>query len=168
MLSHAIYVCGADQLDSFTSATHIIRIVNPTVGDLRPAWFNGDYLQLNFGDVISKADARAYNTRPARTKDILLSLDFSRRAWMANNATVLVSCDYGASRSPALAYVLWADKLGLGRELEAFTHILNIRAEAVPNNLVVSLGDFVLNRNKSLIEPLNEFNQSIMASLGLL
>ena len=168
MQNHSIIVCGADELDSFSTATHIIRIVNPKVGDSRPKWFKGDYLQLNFGDVVSDADAHEFNTLPPTINDICQTLEFSRQAWKVNNATVLVSCDYGASRSPALAYVIWADKIGPGRELEAFTHIIDIRPEAIPNNLVVSLGDMVLKRNNALTKPLKDFNQSIMANLGLL
>lgn len=168
MQNHSIIVCGADKLDSFSTATHIIRIVNPKVGDSRPKWFKGDFLQLSFGDVVSDADAEAYNTRPATINDICQSLEFSRQAWTVSNSTVLVSCDYGASRSPALAYVILADKMGPGRELEAFTHIINIRPEAMPNILVVSLGDLVLKRNNALTKPLRDFNQSIMTTLGLL
>ncbi len=168
MQNQSIIVCGADELDNFSKATHIIRIVNPKVGASKPVWFKGDFLQLSFGDVVSDADAHAYNTLPPTVDDIYQALDFSRKAWAVSNSTLLVSCDYGASRSPALAYVIWADKMGPGRELEAFTHIINIRPEAVPNILVVSLGDMVLKRNNSLTKPLSEFNQSIMEALGLL
>ena len=167
MEDQTIAVCAAEEINRFTAVTDLIRIVNPSVQASKPSWFNGDYLQLNFGDVISEVDARSCNTHAPNINDIQSALEFTRNAWMNNNAMVVVSCDYGASRSPALAYVLWADKLGVGRELEAFTHILNIRPEAVPNNLVVYLGDLVLKRNNSLLKPLYDFNKMMMKSLGL-
>jgi predicted protein tyrosine phosphatase len=161
-----IAICGSDELDDYKgqSFTHIIKIVNPGLSNLRPPWFLGEYLQLCFGDVVSKADAQNCKTIAPSIVDIQSALDFSRKALSIEKSSIIISCDYGASRSPALAYVIWADKLGPGREQESFDDVMSIRPEAVPNNLVVSLGDILLKRNGALTKPLQDLNISIMAS----
>jgi len=78
----------------------------------------------------------------------------------------LVSCAYGASRSPALAYVFIADQLGAGRETEAFRMILSLRPNAVPNGLVVRIGDALLKRGGALLQPLQELYEKINAELS--
>ena len=97
--------------------------------------------------------------------DIQQGVEFWRRAWAVPGSKILVSCDHGASRSPALAYVFIADQLGPGREAEAFSVTLDIRSIAVPNGLVVRLGDKVLQRNGALLAPLKDFYAKINAEL---
>jgi predicted protein tyrosine phosphatase len=162
-----IAICGSDELNHYKgqSFTHIIKIVNPGVSNVRPPWFLGEYLPLSFGDVVSNADAQNYNTIAPSIEDIQSALDFSRKALSIEKSSIIVSCDYGASRSPALAYVIWADKLGPGREQEAFDYIMSMSPEAVPNNLVVALGDLLLKRNGALTKPLQNLNISIIASI---
>src|SRR5689334_5575730 len=67
-----------------------------------------------------------------------------------SESKILVSCDQGASRSPALAYVFIADQYGMGRETEAF----NLR-----------LGDTFLKRGGALLSPLKAFYARINAEL---
>lgn len=81
---------------------------------------------------------------------------FIRIAWTVKESKVLVSCDYGASRSPALAYLFIADQLGVGREAEALSLILRIRPHTIPNIMLVRLGDTVLNRHGKLMRPLRD------------
>jgi predicted protein tyrosine phosphatase len=80
---------------------------------------------------------------------------------MEIGSKILVSCDYGASRSPALTYVIIADALGQGREKEALKLVLKIRPEAMPNSMVVLLGDELLERSGALMEALREFNAEL-------
>lgn len=159
----SIRICSYWELELFAEsrATHLITIANPGVTRHPPEWFAGEYLQLWFGDVVSEADAHQYKTRAPGIEDVKKALLFSRVAGHMNDPRLLVSCDYGASRSPALAYVLLADQYGEGREGEAFEKILVIRPEAVPNLLVVRLGDTLLGRSGKLLGPLNEYFDSI-------
>jgi predicted protein tyrosine phosphatase len=92
-------------------------------------------------------------------------VEFFRKAWSTPDSKILISCDQGASRSPALAYVLIADQAGPGREIEAFGVILDIRPVAVPNGLVIRLGDEFLQRNGALLTPLKEFYAKVNAEL---
>jgi predicted protein tyrosine phosphatase len=166
--SQRLFVCGADELDrhQLPPPTHLITVANPGAAPSRPSWFKGEHLQLFFGDVISEADAAQCRTKAPTLEDVRRALGFFRGAWRTLHSVVLVSCSYGASRSPALAYVFLADQLGVGREAEAFAVMLNIRPNAVPNDLVVRLGDRLLERPGALLAPLRELYRSINAGLA--
>ena len=160
---HHIWVCSATELEQFKSIqlTHLITIANPGNTAATPPWFTGEHLQLHFGDVISEQDARDCSTRPAGVADARQGIVFFRVARQLGDARLLITCDYGASRSPALAYVLRSDQLGVGYESEALRDVLAVRPEAVPNSLVVSLGDQLLERQQSIIQPLVHYYQQI-------
>jgi predicted protein tyrosine phosphatase len=162
-----LFVCGFDERSGYQSRriSHFVCVANPSAVSSKPSWFNGEQLQLKFGDVVSEADARSLKTTAPSIDDIRQALQFFRSAWSDSNSRILVSCDYGASRSPALAYVFIADQLGAGRETEAFRLLLEIRPDAVPNGLVVRLGDVYLKRGSALIAPLKELYAKINAEL---
>lgn len=165
---HNIWVCGATEVEQFRSKhlTHLITIANPGSPITAPAWFSGDHLQLYFGDVISEQDARACRTKAASADDIQQAIVFYRVARQLGNARLLVTCDYGASRSPAVAYLLRADQLGPGYEAEALRDILAVRPDAVPNMHVVNLGDLLLGRQGALTQPFREYLQQIEMAGG--
>jgi predicted protein tyrosine phosphatase len=165
--SQRLFVCGADELERHQGPpiTHLVTVANPGAVPSRPPWFRGEHLQLLFGDVISEADAVQCRTKAPSLEDIRRALGFFRDAWRTRHSVVLVSCSYGASRSPALAYIFLADQLGEGREAEAFATMLKIRPNAVPNDLVVRLGDRLLERQGALLQPLRELHKRINASL---
>ena len=157
---HAIRVCGADELHVYSDKrlTHLITIANPGVIKHPPDWFSGEHLALSFGDVVSESDALQCKTKAASSDDIRQSIVFFRAARkQQETVSLLITCDYGASRSPALAYVLLADQYGDGYEVDALNSLLAIRPDAVPNLLVVSLGDQLLRRNGALLAPLQDY-----------
>lgn len=157
---HSIKVCSADEVDTYVAKglTHLITIANPGVVKRPPEWFSGEHLALSFGDVVSEKDARQCNTKAATNDDIRQSIVFFRTARkQLESVSLLITCDYGASRSPALAYVLLADQYGSGNELEALNTLLAIRPIAVPNLLVANWGDQLLRRNGALLSPLKEY-----------
>jgi len=162
-----LLICGADERDKSnrSSVTHIVSIANPGAGNSKPSWFNGAHLQLWFGDVISEADAKRCKSRAPTVEDIQNAVSFFRTAWRQGRSRILVTCDYGASRSPALAYIFIADQMGNGREPEAFEVLLNLRPDCLPNGLVIRLGDSCLNRQGALIAPFKEFQAKINAEL---
>lgn len=164
---HRLFVCGFNELAEFRSQkiSHLVSIANPGAAQGKPSWFKGAHLQLWFGDVISEVDAKRCKTTAPDLQDVRRAVEFFRKAWLAPASKILVSCDHGASRSPALAYVLMADQFGPGREAEAFGALLDIRPVAVPNGLVVRLGDRLLQRNGALLGPLKEFYAKINAEL---
>jgi predicted protein tyrosine phosphatase len=165
-----LIICGSDEIDLYRThcVTHIIRVVNPGVPPSCPSWFTHDYLQLSFGDVVSEADARSYRTKAPHQADIKIAIDFCRTARLQDGSRILVSCDYGASRSPALAYVILADQMGPGRESAALEEILSIRPDAVPNIMVVAIGDELLGRDEELLSALKALFEKISASIEML
>ena len=154
-----VFICGIDEREKFRSQqiTHIISIANPGAVFEKPSWFGGEHIQLWFGDVASEADAERCHTKAPTAQDVQEAIAFFRKSYVHPRFKILVSCDYGASRSPALAYVLLADKYGAGHEPEAFQHVMSIRPTAVPNSLVIRLGDAALDRHGDLLKPLKEF-----------
>lgn len=165
-----ILICGITEVDDYKNKgiTHIIRVVNTSVENIRPAWFKGEYLQLCFGDVISEADAINCKTKAPNVSDLNTALAFSRSAFTSESSRILITCDYGASRSPAVALVILADYLGEGKEREALQQVLEVRPDAVPNNYVVVLGDALLKRNGALRASLDNLYNEIMCVCGAL
>lgn len=164
-----LFICGADEIDGYCThgITHLIRIVNPGISFSCPVWFKQEYLQLSFGDVVSEADARACRTKAPDLNDIRQAIVFCRLAYLQKESRVLISCDYGASRSPALAYVILADHMDPGQECEALEGILKIRPDSVPNSRVVMIGDKLLGRNGTLMSALRALYSEIESSLEL-
>jgi predicted protein tyrosine phosphatase len=160
-----IFVCGFDERDEYRSRqiTHVLCVTNPTVHWSKPAWFNGELQELFFGDVISEADAKNWKTTAPTAADVRYALEFLHSAWDVPHSRILITCDYGASRSPALAYVFIADQLGPGREAEALGQVLEIRPDAVPNGQVVRLGDALLGRSGALLRPLRQLHAKLNA-----
>lgn len=158
-----INICSYNERDNYRSQniTHLITIANPGADNDAPTWFAGEHLSLWFGDVVSEADARQCNTKAASSDDIKQAIIFFRLARQQPDYNILISCDYGASRSPALVYVLLADQYGLGRESEAFNEVLSIRPESVPNKLVVQIADQLLARQGQLLAPLLEYFKTV-------
>ena len=160
---HQIWIYGDYEITDkqSTPLTHAIIISNPETTRRPPVNFTGDCLHLCFGDVVSPQDAAQCRTKAANLADIRQAVIFYRVARLQKHSSLLVSCDYGASRSPALAYVLLADLYGAGRESEALKSIIGIRPESVPNRLVVELGDILLDRNGALRAALKEYYQQL-------
>jgi predicted protein tyrosine phosphatase len=167
LFQQRLFICGADERAGYESRqiSHLVSIANSGAAPSKPAWFGGAHLQLWFGDVISEADAKRCNTIAPSVEDIQRAVEFVRGAWVARDSKILISCDQGASRSPAMAYVLIADQYGAGHEAEAFSRMLEIRPVAVPNGLVVRLGDTFLRRGGALLAPLKELYAKINAEL---
>jgi predicted protein tyrosine phosphatase len=146
------------------AATHLLSIANPGAQIAKPTWFTGKHLCLFFGDVVSEADARQCNTTPPAIHDIANAVQFARSA-RTSRGELIIHCEYGASRSPAMAYVIVADRLGIGCEAQALDTVLELRPGALPNKLVVALGDKFLDRGGKLIQPLKDFYAEVNREL---
>jgi len=158
-----LIVCAVDEVANFVkdSITHIVSIRNPGAPSARPPWFKGPFLELHFGDVDSAEDAKACNSLPPNADHIRDAIHFSRDSFRSSDAKTLVFCDYGASRSPALAYVLLAAHFGPGKEQECFETILAIRPVAIPNTYIIRLGDALLVRHGALIGPNKNYQEKL-------
>ena len=167
MLYPKLIICAVTEVDNFISqsVTHLISIRNPGSPSACPAWFKGNYLELFFGDVISEPDAQACKTLPPTTKHVKDALHFASSALTSQSGKLLIFCDYGASRSPALAYVVLAATVGPGREKECLQCIVNIRPDAVPNLYVVRLADSYLARKGALLAPCQNYVKKLFQNL---
>ena len=163
-LNSEITICGRQEAAGLRdeTATHLLSIANPGAPVARPSWFTGKHLCLFFGDVVSAADA--CNTTGPGIEHIASALQFARTAWSLHGR-LIIHCEYGASRSPGLAYVLIADRLGPGCEAQALKCVLELRPCALPNKLVVEIGDRFLNREGELVKPLREFYAEVNREL---
>ena len=160
-----LFISGAAERSLFRGISHLITVANPGAVQEKPDWFQGEHLPLWFGDVTSTADARRRKTEAPTLDQIQSAVEFFREAWGRPDSRILVSCNYGVSRSPALAYLFIADCLGAGREAEAFKRMLEIHSIALPNRLVVRLGDAFLGRRGALLPPLKKLYAEINEEL---
>ena len=160
-------ICGRHEAAALRdgSATHLLSIANPGARIERPRWFDGKHLCLFFGDVVSPADAEQFGTMAPCLDHVARAVEFSRNAWHMPNGKLIIHCEYGASRSPGLAYVLIADRLGPGSEEEALRRMFELRPNALPNKLVVDVGDKFLGRSGELLKPLRAFYARINREL---
>jgi predicted protein tyrosine phosphatase len=138
--------------------THVVSMLDPRIEPWRVPTFPGtpSVLQLFFYD----DDELELQTEPldACLGTILAFLkefiDLPRQ-----DKRLLVHCHAGASRSPAVAYVLFAMKLGEGREPEAFDQLLGRTTKPWPNRHLVEIADGLLQRHGRLLGPLDEYRR---------
>jgi len=154
-----ISITAADRVFAFRNreVTHLVGISNPASEARIPEWFKGTHLGLKFGDVVSELDARRCGTRLADSNQIQQAVEFARAASSEKDSPMLVYCDYGASRSPALAYVMLAAVSSHGLEEDCSRRIL-IREET---QFPTKIGDEVLKRNRALLKPVYRHHRSL-------
>jgi len=168
-IAERLVICGVDEVSKYRyhHITHMLSVTNPKTKTIRPKWFTGEHLELYFGDVISASDAAQCKTIAPSIDDVARAVNFMSSAWSVSGSKVLIQCDYGASRSPALAYVAFTNEMGVGSEEKAFQAVLDIQPSAVPNMLIVQLGDEFLKRNGALLIPLYEHYKQITKEFTL-
>jgi predicted protein tyrosine phosphatase len=159
-----IFVCPRD----WTYATerfkpdHMISLQNPgaDISDLRPAWVRPEnhYVEYFF-DIDDLKDSEAPTER--HVKGIIEWL--LPRCHSHSEVQLLIHCDAGLGRSPAIAYIAWSIFLGAGREQEAFEHLKKscLESRITPNTTIVAHADRILQRHGALIKPVTEWNRTI-------
>jgi predicted protein tyrosine phosphatase len=81
--------------------------------------------------------------------DIKTILSFTQE--LPENARLLIHCQAGVSRSPAIAYAVVCQHGIAGQELEGLNHIKSIRPYIVPNGLIIEWADRLLARKGELL-----------------
>ena len=150
-------ICGLNELGSFQDAavTHVLSILDP--GHPDPADFSSyaphKRLTLRFDDIIDPAPGML----PPEREHIEQLLAFGEGLATAGSdplSHLLVHCHAGISRSTASMTILLA-KAWPAREADAlFAHVREIRPQAWPNSLMISLADDLLGRNGELNDAL--------------
>ena len=141
--------------------THLVSLQDPgaQVAHLRPPWVPADnHLIRFFRDDGDPSDPEG-PTRPV-IESIVEWL--SERCAAGSAVRLMVHCNAGMSRSPAVGYLAWAIHLGPGREMEAYQRMLwsCVRPFIAPNAAVVELADDILGRDGALCRPLNRWAES--------
>lgn len=126
--------------DPDTRPKKIVRFHRPNPPDL---------LVLKFVDLDEPAPA-PHDIRPElrlpSVDDLKAALAFDRE-----DASLLIHCHAGISRSTAIALAILSQRLGPGKESEAMDELLRIRPEAVPNLHIIRLADEILGRTGRLL-----------------
>ena len=78
----------------------------------------------------------------------------------AHQGDLLIHCQTGISRSTAIAFTLYAYRLGIGKETEALNYIAAVQPQAIPNQWIVELADIALKRGGRLIQTLRNYRRS--------
>lgn len=130
--------------------THVVSIGG--YGAVIPDGFEehpGPKLRLTFDDVL-EAGPGSFAARP---EDLLRLVEFARGIPDAGSK-VLVHCEAGISRAPAVAFVLLCSMMEPGTEEDAMGMIRTLAPSAVPNPRIVELGDRALCRQGALMRAL--------------
>ena len=114
-------------------ATHVISITDGKLAFIHPSIPTDYILRIKFDDVLN-------TTHPLAPKLHHIERIAFWVQTLPSNATLLVHCEAGISRSSAIAWFAYVLRNG-GSPASAFKHILGVRPQAVPNNLVADLID---------------------------
>ena len=146
-------ICGVEELPDQKGKpwTHVISIRDKlfkqdskhrlTVQSVAPE------AQYHFAFFEDTTD-RSHPDAPSRV-DVEKILDFTRD--LSSEAKILVHCQGGVSRSPAIAYAIVCQHNNPGQECEGLNYIKSIRPWIVPNKLIVEWADQLLERGGQMV-----------------
>ena len=145
-------ICGLDELATLSSsATHLLSILDPDFPDPPSAPEEVQArLCLRFHDIITP-EPGLIAPEPHHI-DALLA--FGRRLGSGDDSHLLVHCHMGVSRSPAAMAALLAQANPEEDEQALISHIADLRPQAWPNLLMVTLADEQLHRGGRLVAAL--------------
>jgi predicted protein tyrosine phosphatase len=136
----------------------VITIEDPRTPNSRRLRFHSTphppHLVLRFEDL----DQPHERIETASMDHIQATLEFGREH---RDAKLLVHCHAGIARSTAAALAIIADRLGAGRELDALRAMLLLQLEAVPNLLIISHADRLLDRGGRLLQVVTDWDAGL-------
>jgi predicted protein tyrosine phosphatase len=159
-----IFVCPKD----WTFATgrftpdHMVSLQNPDadVSDIRPPWILPENHYIGyFYDV----DVLDHGQAPSAEAVKSLIEWLTPRCGPSSEARFIIHCDAGLGRSPAVAYIAWSLHFGAGHEQEAFEAMKQscLNNQLIPNSIIISHADEILQRHGALKKPLSAWNQKV-------
>jgi predicted protein tyrosine phosphatase len=161
--SPRITICGIRELGEHSAAgvTHVLSILGPNSPD--PPEFTAfaphRRLNLRFHDVIEPQPDQIAPTR----EDVERLLVFGQEVAETPEAHLLVHCHAGVSRSTAAAALILMQanpEWSAGAALDA---IAEIRPRALPNLLILELGDVLLGRNGEIAAAVSTIYRRVLA-----
>ena len=126
--------------------------------EIRPHWIAES---AHYTDCFLDLEDAGFRSAPSRWQVENLILWLRRR--VHEESRFLIHCHAGRGRSPAAGYIAWAMLLGPGSEQEAFDRMVEscMETELLPNRLMVTLADEILDREGRLSAPLLDWNNSV-------
>lgn len=135
-----------------THIAGVISILDPRTNSY-PEYdsFQGKKLQLRFEDFA----ANKVSISPPNSKHILSIIN-----WITENNLfvvpddkfILIHCTCGVSRSPTVQYIIRCIQAGHKHEMTAVKRLKLQSPNCIPNKLLISLADHILNRSGSMIK----------------
>jgi predicted protein tyrosine phosphatase len=150
-LSFGLTICGIPELDAHcnTRVTHVLSLLDPDFNEppAFPALPQHCRLALRFHDVI---EPRPDRIAPARA-DVERLLAFGRELVRTPDASLLVHCHAGVSRSTASAALILAQAWPDRPASDALEAVAALRPCAWPNLRILEFGDVLLGRNGEIL-----------------
>jgi predicted protein tyrosine phosphatase len=162
-----LFICGTTELEQYASVgiNHLITIHDPGEKPIPIRWVDQDNsYTFAFYDT---DDPESHIQSPDDTivnSIIALGEKWKRDVQENPHFKLLIQCNGGLSRSPAVAYVLMNLWRGSGYEKEILLSLSSIRSNMFPNEQVVKLADKQLGRNGLMVKALSEYMQKRRSS----
>ena len=166
-----IFVCPKDWTFAQSRFTpdHMVSLLNPGTEDeevlsLRPPWVAPENHHVSFfydADILDPGFKQGMAPTHDEIKTVIDWL--LPRCGPSSESRFLIHCEAGLGRSPAVGYIAWAIHLGVGREEEAFEKMKESCHETklVPNTVIVTLADEILQRGGAMMKPLTAWNRRV-------
>jgi predicted protein tyrosine phosphatase len=139
-----LIVCPGSAVETLLASTrvdHVLTLVSPDT-EIRPR--AAATTVLRFNDIAAPRDGLVAPSREVVQAVIDLGRD------LPSEATLLVHCFAGVSRSPAAAYILACAASAPGQEALIARGLREASPKATPNALMVSLADGILERGGAM------------------
>lgn len=146
------YVCSRNQVAKLTSkveASHILSLLDPGVRPyLHPKTDLNNWLLITCCDLLNENQPNS----PKR-EQVQQILDWGKK--LPSDATVIVHCEAGISRSTAAALALMAQDTDNDID-SCIKRLIDIRPTACPNPIIAKYADEILNCNGKLYNAANQ------------
>lgn len=157
-LSPDLTVCGIDELtaQSARNVTHVLSIIDPDRPALTEFSGYGDHVRttLRFHDIIAERNGQIMPSERHMEEILNFGISFSNSRESDAQAHILVHCHMGVSRSTAAMLTLMAQANPNESGETLFKRLVNIRAQAWPNSVMIAFADEQLGRRGELTQQL--------------
>jgi predicted protein tyrosine phosphatase len=136
--------------------THLISVIEPKYHSIIPNLGIPQERRLLLAcDDTSDPDPDEWSPRPPTRKLVEEGLAFAQR--LPEDASLLVHCFAGVSRSVALAYAVLCQSYPTRNENWVLRQVLMLRRSAIPNSLIVAYADDLLERYGRMSEAVLDY-----------
>lgn len=148
-------ITAVERLLSTERVDHVLTLISPD-SDLPPVAVSRTVLRFN--DIVEPRPGLV-----APSAEVIAAI---LAMGEARDATVLIHCHAGVSRSPAAAYILACALHPSGEEPALAADLRAICPEATPNALMIALADEALGRGGAMIRAIAGIGRGVEAYEG--